>query len=807
MKKFLFSKQFILLELALLFLCFHSFGQNIDSTIEKYADDYGQEKIYLQYDKSTYAPGETIWFKAFLIKDFFPSEQSKNLYADWTDDNGKLLFRSVSPMVEGTANGQFDIPETYSGTFIHVKAYTKWMLNFDSDFLYNKDLRILSKTSNSSHVKTKVIFMLQFFPEGGDIIAGVTNKIAFKANDQWGRPVNIKGVIQDNMGKIMDSLHVIHNGMGYFFITPQHGETFTAKWSVRSPSEKDEKETERNTDLPLIRTNGVSLQVTLSGTKRNFSIKVPADVAANFGQVFVVGTLNQHLIFKIAKDISSGIARGIIPTESLPSGILTITVFDKLWHPLSERITYINNEEYLFHPEMTVQHWGLNKRARNEIVINVPDSSQSNLSVSVTDAGIDADSSDNVISHLLLTGDLRGQLYNPSYYFSNTSDSISQQLDLVMLTHGWRRFKWEDVTKGKFPRINYPKDSTYLTLSGKVYGVLPSELKQGGMIIMIVSKKKGDGKMVMLPIQPNGIFNDSTFFISDTIHVYYQLPKKRFGDALVEFMENLLPPFSFNTAAKGFFDNNTNDTSGDYKHLLLAAEMNDLLKKYEGKVLENVIVTSKTKSPLEIMDQKYTSGLFSGGDGYQFDMVNDISAAGYPSIFYYLQGKIAGLQINTSNTPPSLQWRGGSPQLYIDEVPSDIDMLSSIPMTDVAYVKVFRPPFMGGFGGGSNGAVAVYTRRGDDVKSETGKGLTNNTISGYTAIREFYSPNYGTFKSENDKKDIRTTLYWNPQVVTTSQMNKVTLTFYNNDVTQSFRVVIEGMTKDGRLAHVEQIIE
>jgi hypothetical protein len=91
---------------------------------------------------------------------------------------------------------------------------------------------------------------------------------------------------------------------------------------------------------------------------------------------------------------------------------------------------------------MTVEHWGLNKRARNEIQITVPDSLPANFSVAVTDASIDTDSSDNIISHLLLTGDIKGQVYNPSHYFLNTSDSINQHLDLVMLTHGWRRFNW-----------------------------------------------------------------------------------------------------------------------------------------------------------------------------------------------------------------------------------------------------------------------------------------------------------------------------------------------------------------------------
>jgi hypothetical protein len=206
------------------------------------------------------------------------------------------------------------------------------------------------------------------------------------------------------------------------------------------------------------------------------------------------------------------------------------------------------------------------------------------------------------------------------------------------------------------------------------------------------------------------------------------------------------------------------------------------------------------------MDQKYSSGLFAGGDSYQFDLVNDVFAASSRSVFDYLQGKVAGLQINTNAGTPSLQWRGGTPQLFVDEVATDADLVSSISVSDIAYIKVFRPPFFGG-GTSGNGAIAIYTRRGDDTKNTPGKGLANNTINGYTIIRQFYSPNYSSFNAANDKKDLRTTLYWNPQVNTTVQKNQVTLIFYNNDISRAFRVVIEGMTKDGRLAHLEQIME
>jgi hypothetical protein len=323
---------------------------------------------------------------------------------------------------------------------------------------------------------------------------------------------------------------------------------------------------------------------------------------------------------------------------------------------------------------------------------------------------------------------------------------------------------------------------------------------------MIMNQKNAKGQMLVLPVGPNGTFNEPSLVIFDTAHIYYQL-SKGLTDASVGFMENRLPPPRYNTAATGIFYNQFGDTTGDYRHYLLSDEATQLMKLYEGKVLENVIVKAKIKSPLEVLDEKYSSGMFRSGDSYQFDMLNDPVASSSQGIFNYLQGRVAGLQITTGSGTPTLQWRGGAPQMFVDEVPTDVEMVSSISVSDVAYIKVFRPPFFGSSGGGSNGAIAIYTRRGNDVKSSPGKGLANNTVTGYSLIRQFFSPNYGIISADNEKRDVRTTLYWNPQVVTTLQKNQVTLFFYNNDVSHSFRVVIEGMGKDGRLAHLEQIME
>lgn len=775
-------------------------AQNIDAAISAYAEKYSPERAYIHYDKSSYSPGETIWFKAYLMSEVAPATGSKTIYIDWTDDKGNLLLHGISPLIDATTNGQFDIPADYKGQSISVRAYTKWMLNFDSAFLYNKDIRILTGNGSPAIAKNSIIPSITFFPEGGDAIAGINNKIAFKANDQWGRPVHVKGIIVDNQGKVADSIRTQHDGMGYFFLIPQKGLTYTAKW-------KDEKAAEHTTPLPEIKTSGATLQIALAGTNRLFSVNYSPDIADVMDTLHLIGTMYQHEAFRIARATSTPFIKGTIPTQDLPSGILTITLFDKNWNPLAERITYVNNEEYLFQPEMEVQRWGLNKRARNEIKITAPDSLTASLSVSVTDATIGTDSSNNIISHLFLTSELKGQVYNPAYYFSGNTDSINGHLDLVMLTHGWRRFKWEELVKGKNPKLLYAKDTSYLSLSGKVFGVMPGQIGNDATIILIVKQNDAEGKMLLMPVLPNGTFNDPSIIIFDTAHVYYQFPKaKALNDASVGFMTDMLPAPSLKTGAGIKNYNMWTDTTGNYRQWSLADEANSLSGMLRMKTLENVTVKSKTRPVVDVMDDKYTSGLFKGGDSYQFDLLNDPFAGGAINIFTYLQGKVAGLQINTNGAEPSMQWRGGSPQLYLDETPVDASFISSVNVRDVAYIKIFRPPFMGGFNG-ANGAIAIYTRRGNDVKSEPGKGLSNNKVFGYTLIKQFYSPNYGTFKEENKQRDIRTTLYWNPSIIMTPQKKQTIISFYNNDVSGSFRVIIEGMTSDGKLAHIEQIME
>lgn len=775
-------------------------AQQLDDALNRYANEYTSERCYLHYDKSSYGPGETIWFKAYVLKGILPATDSKNFYVDISDEKGKLLAHNVLPMVEGGASGNFDIPTGYKGEYLHVKAYTKWMLNFDTAFLYNRDIKILVGRPANAKPLPAVIPTLQFFPEGGDAVTGISGKIAFKANDQWGKPVKVTGTVVNNAGAKVADITTQHDGMGSFALTPKTGEKYTAKW-------KDEKGKDYTTALPAAKAGGVNLAVISGPDKRTINVTANAADAEALQKVVIIGTMHQFKVFEVVKDISSGSTTAIVPTSSLITGILNVTVFNQAMQPLAERISFVNNDDYTFKPEFTVDHWGLSKRARNKVDIFVPDSLIANMSISITDVNIDSDSSSNIYSHLLLSSEIKGMVYKPSYYFTANTEAVQQHLDLVMLTNGWRRFNWEMVTKNQFPKINYPMDSMYLTLSGQVIGLTPSQVREAGSITLLLPNPNKAPDIINLPLLSTGMFIDSSLLLFDTLKVSYQVgSKNKFGDPLVRFMPNFLPPLEKTMVANGKYNDKFGDTTGLGHHWFLAGEAASLLRQYEGALLDEVVVKAKTKTRLQEMDEKYTSGMFTG-DGVQFDLTNETGALGSMDIFQFLQGRVAGLQISGTGQNVQLTWRGATPQLYINEMQSQVDMVANTPVSDIAYIKIFRPPFFGGFGGGSGGAIAIYTRRGDDVKREPGKGLASGVVKGYQAIKQFYSPNYDTFTEENKKKDLRTTLYWNPQVITNGRSNKLSFTFYNNDITESFRVIIEGITRDGRMTRIEQIME
>lgn len=769
-------------------------AQQIDATIETYADQFSQERIYLHFDKSSYTSGETIWFKAYMVDATLPAYASKTLYLDWIDNKGNTLSHDAFPLVDGICNGQYIIPPEYTGKSIHVKSYTKWMMNFDPDFYFNKDIPIISslpeKITSASPIPS-----ITFFPEGGDLIAGLTCKIAFKVNDQWGRPINLEGQIIDMENKPVATFKTMHDGMGFFFLSPKSNTSYSARW-------KDQTGLEHTSDLPDVKEAGIALQITLKDNERVMQVSFSENTVKEIGHVHIIGTMFQKTVFKLYDSIDGASIKKIIPIDSLPQGILTITVFDQQWKPLAERITFVKKKNAFFETKFEIKQKGLDSRGKNIFQIIAPDNIATSLSIAVTDNLIGSDESTNIFSYLSLNSELKGNVYNSAYYFSSDEDSVAMHLDLVMLTHGWRRFIWEDVVKGKFPKIEFARDTNYLSLSGAIIGVSPAQIRRTKQIYILVKSKDGGIKMTEIPLQSDGSFNDPRQIIFDTVYLNHSFPKRyTLPHASVLFTDQRIPANTFSGQENL---NTLHDTTGYWWHSLLADQARGFNEKSEGKVLKEVVVKTTRKTALQTMDEKYTSGMFRGGDNYQFDIINDPLAISSTDIFTYLTAKVPGLLVNRDGNHSYLSWRGGSPMFYIDETRVSDSTLGGMSLSNIAYLKIFRPPFAGAPFGGTFGAIAIYTKRGDDVVPSGNK---ENIMVGYTAIRQFYTPNYETPDASTVQQDVRTTLYWNPNITTAPGNNQSTFTFYGNDVTKAFRVVIEGISRDGRLTHQTVIVK
>ncbi len=775
----------------------------VKNSINTLADNFPQEKIYLHYDKASYAPGETIWFKAYLMEGANTDDISKTLYIDFIDASGKLLKHCVQAVYQSSASGDYSLPLEYNARAVYVKAYTHWMLNFDSTFLYRKSIQIIQSKPLLKANNTTIKTYIKFLPEGGDLVEGIESKIAFKTLATDGKPAIVQGIIVNKSGEQVAQFKTQRDGIGAFMLEPKAGETYLAKW----------KDAQNNyqTSLPAVKQSGATLQIAWENKSRGFKIQRSENAPDNFKKIFIAATMQQHLVYFAAADLQNNILTGgSIPTSSLPSGILQITLFDSNWVAFAERVTFINNNDYHFEPEVGFADLGLDKRKPNTLVIDVPDTINANLSVSITDAGIGIDSSDDIISRLLLTADLKGTIYHPAYYFKNNSDTLQQQLDLVMLTNGWRRISWQDVVNNKMPVIKYQNDTDYLSFTGKVFGASETDLRQGAFILLMSDNKKDTTRKVeQAPISSDATFSLPSVILFDTTKVYYKVAGNQnlSSSAAVTFNTSL--PANKISGTDTINSVSFTDTATENYRRRLAEEQERLFKMQQGTTLADVTVTTKVKSPEQLLDEKYTSPLFSSGDAYQFDVLDDPFGKSAQTVFTYLQSKVAGLNISNASGggTPSVSWRGGTPSFFYNESPVDADYLATLNISDIAYIKVFRPPFVGAIGGGASGAIAIYGRKGGDEVQTKSKGLPYKILIGYTTQKEFYSPNYATFDSRNDEADLRTSLYWNPMILTNKENHSVRIHFYNNDITKSFRVILEGMSTDGRLTHIEKVIE
>lgn len=792
------------LTILCLILFVQAFSQlpNLDSLLGEYRQKAAQEKIHIHFDNSRYLPGQTIWYKAYLLKGDEPSNLSKNLYLDWFDANGKLLSRTIAPVTNAVSFGNYTVPETFKGSHIQVLAYTRWMLNFDSAFLFRQILPVTNTQLPAPVVGAMVpVTTLQFFPEGGDLVEDIPSMLAFKAINSEGMPVSVTGTIYNKSKQPVCPFATTHNGMGKVSFTPSPGEIYTAEWA-------DPQGNIRTTELPIAKSSGMVITLSEAADNRYFSIQRRADSEERFKRISVVATLNEQLLFRANANLTDKTKiTASMPVADFPSGVVRITVFDMNRQPVAERIFFVNNEEYKLIPGLITDTLNLDKRGKNVYQLSLPDTVPATLSVAVTDGQDLYDTSRNIFSQFLLSSEIRGYIHQPAYYFSSDAGIVLQDLDLVMLTNGWRRFAWENVLAGTTPWLRYPRDTGYLSIAGKIDNLSDARIKRAETLNLILMAKDSTKQFIFTPLKPDGSFREDDLVLFDTTKVFYQLNKTFIpARSRVNISNTFLPFDSLRTI--GSLQKYLPDTTGMARIKAIMAEQKRVEELMKQASLKEVIVRTKIKTRLQEMDEKYTrSGLFQGGLSRDFNIVDDQTAFASPSAFAYLQSRVAGLQINNAySTNPSATWRRQPVSYFLDEIATDASMLASISMSNVAYIKVFDPPFFGAIGGGAGGAIAVYTRRGDDTKTMS-VGMNYTLLPGYTPIREFYAPNYAEKQINFTQTDLRRTLHWIPNLLYDGKGKQLVFSFYNNDISKTLQVVVQGITQDGKLIYLSKLLQ
>jgi hypothetical protein len=792
-------KNKILFLQAFLFLSLLGKAQIIgpDSLLVRWTTQQPIEKVYVQFDNKRYAPGQTIWFKAYLSSLQLPSNISKNFYLDFHDANGKLAAHISAPIVSGVALGNWVVPEKFQGETVTAIGYTNWMRNFDSTFYFKRTLTILSNLTTAQKPTTVLPeTTVQFLPEAGNVILGIPCNMAFKAVNQNGLPEQISGIIQNKAGEEITNFETTHHGMGTFQYLPQAGETYTAIW-------KDPLGNSHQTVLPIAEAVGVNLILHPGSLERSFEINRSAEVPEAWKKITILAQANGEVLFKAVANLTNKTAiRSKIPVMQFPSGVAQLTLFDANNQPICERLFFVNNEEYVLNASIKTDTLSLEKRGKNVFEITVEDSTVANLSLAITDGNVNGASDDNILSSLLLTSDIKGYVHNPAYYFTSGEDSLAKQLDLVMLTNGWRRYSWKSVMAEKLPKLQYTADSAYLSLYGKIEGLSENKIKKAELMNMILQSKDSSKSMIFLPIEPDGTFSQPNVILYDTTRIFYKLNAATlWAKNKVSIWNNLYTPDKNRMITNTHFNI---DTAGNGLLKFIAAEAKRLEQLKLETTLKEVVVKSKVKTPMQELDQKYASGLFSN-DGIQFDLTQ--ANEGGNTVLGYLQSRVAGLLINNPNSPDaSATWRGSRTDFFLNEFQSDAQQIFNINMNDVAYIKVFRPPFFGSFGGGAGGAIAIYTKKGIDATRNI-KGLDYLEWMGYSPRKEFYSPNYAEQQAGFNTADLRNTLLWMPWINTNRNNQTIKVQFYNNDFSKSLHLILEGMDNEGKLVHISKLLQ
>ena len=774
--------------------------EKIVAKFNRYNDQLPQEKAYLHLDKPYYTAGETIWFKAYLVEanTLYPDTVSVPLYVELIDSKrGKLIDKRILKLNGGSAYADFQLPDTLQAGYYRLRAYTNWMLNFDENLVFMRDFQVFQTNKNQEPTKLNAQEIdFRFFPEGGNLVEGIENRLGYKAVDALGNGLDVAGIILSDKGDTVMSFESEHLGLGAFSFKPEAGEKYTAKIKYRNIFEKE-------IVLPEAKKEGFVLRVESVADKDNILVLVMHNFVNYVGQIGIVGQARGTICYAAKATPTKKMVLIKIPKGKFPQGVMQFTVFDEKNMPLCERIAYLKKDNQL---NISILPNKKKYLPREKVTIDIEAKDQAgkpivgDFSVAVSDAKqvMEEPNAENIETYLLLSSDVKGKIEQPAYYFSKENLEADRHLDILMLTQGWRRFKWAEVLKDTLTTPKFFMERG-ISLSGEVSRQNGKLFEKPINLTFIFSLKDSTRLFGMGMAEKNGSFMVNDLNFVDSARVLVQAIAGSANRNTKIFINKTASPkiqiiaVPFNAVT---FDEK--DLADYLKRTKEALDLERILRFNKAQMLNEVTV--KAKKYVERDSRvNYTNATKS--------LTVDQSMGSYTNVLDLIRGRFAGVQVSGSAMDPTVTIRGVSslsgssePTFLLDGMQTDKSAIMMLSVMDVEKIDILTGADAGTVSmGGGNGVISILTKRGNanyDYGQDKALGIESVAIAGYYPIREFYAPKYDEKIPEHVRPNYSSTIFWSPKVKTDAN-GKAQITFFNTDSQTKVNVNLEGFSVGG----------
>ncbi|MBC7401360.1 MAG: carboxypeptidase regulatory-like domain-containing protein, partial [Mucilaginibacter sp.] len=609
--------------------------------LQNWTDSIPQEKVYLHMDKPHYAPGDTIWFKGYLTTGSRHelSAISGAVYVDLLNERDTLIKTLKLPVTAGMVSGNFILNDDLTDGTYHIRAYTKWMLNAGVDYIFNRvfnvgnPVKIDKKKDKLPNLQQTDV---QFFPESGNLVNGITSKVAFKAVGVNGLGATVSGKVTDNDNNEVAQLATLHAGMGSFFLKPQPGKTYTANINFADGTTK-------SITLPKVLDAGYILSV-YQPNKDSVLVRIQASAGLQKSSVILVAHSSGETIFASPVAINSAITSLWFDKKLFPGGIAQFTIFGADNEPLNERVAFIKGDDKM---QLTVKTAKTDYKSKEHVQLDLSANDSEgapvpgNFSIAVIDATqipVDETAESTIFSNILLTSDIRGYIEKPNYYFTAETDTINTALDNLMLTQGYRRFEWNTLNTTLETKPAFEAEGLGSSISGLVTTLTHKPLP--GAVVKMLSIRAGLLKDTVT--DENGRFKFDKMFIGDSIKFTIQARDANNSDK-VRIEIDGVPEINFNDNenTKGV---NAAATANQVKTHQQQVEQEGQTVKLSGiHVLKQVDIKAR-KKPV-VKENLFTQYAFTVPEQSVDKVITIPDPENYNNLTMALQARLPGINI------------------------------------------------------------------------------------------------------------------------------------------------------------------